>query len=128
MEPEPGDPHNLAGEPSPRRVDPFTIAVYTVLVFVFVVLFAMMFRVLPAGAQQPQCAPAVELERQLSDQYKETPRWLGRIPSGGGMFFLTMAPDGETWTIYIRRQDGIACLLAAGVKGAFIDGPKGETF
>lgn len=96
-------------------------AVYAVLVFVFIGFAWAAF-----AQQQPKCGPAVEIERQLSGQYKETAHWIGRVADNTALFVLAQSPDGETWTIYIRRQDGMACLLAAGVKGEFVDAPKRE--
>lgn len=76
--------------------------------------------------QQPTCGPAVEIERKLASEYKESPRWVGRL-SDGSVLFLVGSEGGETWTIY-RRLGDMACLVAGGVDGQFIDAPRGETF
>jgi len=93
--------------------------VIAVLAFVLVT-----FAVAAFAQQQPQCGPAVEMEHKLRDQYKETPRWVGRTPDNSALLVVAASPDGATWTIYVRRQDGVVCFLVAGVKGEFVDGPK----
>jgi hypothetical protein len=71
-----------------------------------------------AYAQGGPCLPYAALADQLSRTYGEAPASAGL--TGGAdtarrmMVEVWSSPDGATWTLVLRRPDGIACLMASG--------------
>lgn len=84
-----------------------------------------------ARSQQPQmmqikCAEASKQEQHLREQFAEEPVWIGSNQNGMA-FFLVQSADGKTWT-WLMRQGNVACIVADGTNGQFVDGARPETF
>lgn len=84
-----------------------------------------------AEAQQRQmmqmiCDEAAKQEQHLREQFKEEPVWIG-LNQNGMAFFVVQSPDGKTWT-WLMRRGNVACIIADGANGQFVDGAKPETF
>ncbi len=96
----------------------FGAAILALLAAVF--LLATSFH---AGAQYRSmvpvmCGSANEVEKMLKETYAESPIWVGA--AGTSTAFLTQSADGG-WTIYVRGQDGSACVLGSGQNGQTVD-------
>jgi hypothetical protein len=63
-------------------------------------------------AQQQPCGPTGMVEKRIHDQYGESIVGAGVTP--GGLMFFTNNPDSGTWTIMLRRPDGMTCVLMGG--------------
>lgn len=66
----------------------------------------------PAAAQPP-CGPHEQVLDWLAERYDEAPLAVG-VGNNARLVELVVSPGGETWSLLIVRQDGIACLVAAG--------------
>ena len=96
-------------------------------VFLLTMVLVIMFYIAtPAKSQEapgaPPCGPADKLQEQLEKQYGET------IVGGGfvnnDIIIITTNPKSHSFTIMMRRPDGIACLLIGG-KGFAMADPAG---
>jgi hypothetical protein len=72
-------------------------------------------------AQQP-CGPTGQVEKRIHDQYGESIVGAGVVD--GGTMFLTANPDSGTFTIMLRRKDGMTCVLMGGKGFATLDAVK----
>jgi hypothetical protein len=63
-------------------------------------------------AQQSPCGPTGAVEKRIADQYGESIVGAGITP--GGILFITMNPETQTFTIMLRRPDGQTCVLMGG--------------
>jgi len=72
-------------------------------------------------AQQP-CGPTGQVEKRIHDQYGESIVGAGVVD--GGTMFLTANPDSGTFTILLRRKDGLTCVLMGGKGFATLDAVK----
>lgn len=92
----------------------------------FLVLVSLLFLMFivgtPARSQEahPPCMPAADLQKQLAEHYGET------VTAGGavgpqGVVFITTNPKTHTFTILIRKPDGMACLIVGGTGFALAD-------
>jgi len=63
-------------------------------------------------AQAQPCGPTGMVERRIHDQFGESIVGAGVTP--GGVMFLTTNPDTQTFTIMLRRPDGMTCVLMGG--------------
>jgi len=52
------------------------------------------------------------VEKRIADQYGES--IVGAGVTAGGVMFLTSNPTTGTFTIMLRRQDGMTCVLMGG--------------
>jgi hypothetical protein len=64
-------------------------------------------------AQQQPCGPTGMVEKRIHDQYGESIVGAG-VVDGGSLVFLTANPDSGTFTIMLRRPDGMTCVLMGG--------------
>lgn len=74
-----------------------------------------------AQAQQP-CGPTGLVEKRIHDQFGETVVGAGMAP--GGVIFITSNPVTQTYTILLRRPDGMTCVLMGGTGYAAADAEK----
>jgi len=72
-----------------------------------------------ASAQQPPCGPTGTVEKRIHDQYGETIVGAGVV--AGGILFTLANPDTQTFTILLRRPDGMTCVLMGGTGYAMQD-------
>lgn len=62
---------------------------------------------------QPQpCGPRDQVEKRIWKQYGESVIGAGIVP--GGTLYVTANPTTGTFTILLRRPDGMACVLMGG--------------
>lgn len=73
----------------------------------------------PEPVDDPMCADAVALSRSLGAQYSERPLGIGM--SSLGRHVLMVGP--KSWTVLALREDGKACVVAAGIP---TPEPKGD--
>lgn len=66
----------------------------------------------PAPAQTLPCAPAAAMNAELASKYGEHPVAAG--VSKSGMVYVTANPESGTFTVLLRRPDGVSCILVAG--------------
>jgi len=76
-------------------------------------------------AQQQPCGPTGQVEKRIADQYGESIIGAGVVD--GGVMFLTTNPDTGTFTIMLRRKDGLTCVLMGGTGFATQDAIKKGT-
>jgi ABC-type enterobactin transport system permease subunit len=78
----------------------------------------------PAIAQEaPQpCGPTGTVEARISKQYGESLVGAGIVP--GGVLFTTANPETGTFTIMLRRPDGVTCVMMGGTGYAFQEPKK----
>lgn len=70
----------------------------------------------PALAQ-PFCAETDQIERALSEDFKESAVWEGFNPTHGVIMQLWTNSETSTWTIVATGPDGETCVVAAGTHG-----------
>lgn len=76
-----------------------------------------------ASAQQAQpCGPTGIVEKRIHDQFGES--IVGAGMTSGGAMFLTSNPETGTWTIFLRRPDGLTCVLMGGTGYATLESFK----
>jgi hypothetical protein len=65
--------------------------------------------------QQPpqQCGSRADLVKALAGKYTEAPIAAGMIDEKTVLEVFARL-DGESWTVFVSRADGISCLFAAG--------------
>jgi hypothetical protein len=63
-------------------------------------------------AQQSPCGPTGQVEKRIHDQYGESIVGAGITP--GGILFTLANPETGTFTILLRRPDGMTCVLMGG--------------
>lgn len=67
----------------------------------------------PSRAQEAQpCGPRDQVEKRIWKQYGESVLGAGITP--GGILYLTANLKTGTFTILLRRPDGMACVLMGG--------------
>jgi hypothetical protein len=76
------------------------------------VAFLLCLAPMPSSAQQPPCGPTGAVEKRIHDQYGETIVGAGVV--AGGILFTLANPDTQTFTILLRRPDGMTCVLMGG--------------
>lgn len=68
----------------------------------------------PAAAQQrAYCAPRALIAERLTTDFGETLEGIG-LQSPRHLVEIWAAPGTGTWTIFVTRADGIACVVASG--------------
>jgi hypothetical protein len=78
-----------------------------------------------ASAQQAPCGPTGAVEKRIHDQYGETIVGAGVV--AGGILFTLANPQTQTFTILLRRPDGMTCVLMGGTGYAMQDPIKPGT-
>jgi hypothetical protein len=78
-----------------------------------------------ASAQQPPCGPTGSVEKRIHDQFGETIVGAGVV--AGGILFILANPQTQTFTILLRRPDGMTCVLMGGTGYAMQDPIKPGT-
>lgn len=73
-------------------------------------------------AQQQPCGPTGLVEKRIHDQFGESIVGAGVVD--GGVVFLTSNPQTGTFTIMLRRKDGLTCVLMGGTGYATLDAFK----
>lgn len=63
-------------------------------------------------AQQSPCGPTGQVEARIHKQYGESIVGAGIVP--GGILFTTANPKTQTFTILLRRPDGMTCVMMGG--------------
>jgi hypothetical protein len=76
-------------------------------------------------AQQQPCGPTGMVEKRIHDQYGESIVGAGVVD--GGVMFLTTNPESGTFTIMLRRKDGLTCVLMGGTGYATLEALKKGT-
>jgi predicted ATP-dependent serine protease len=76
-------------------------------------------------AQQTACGPTGQVEKRIHTDYGESIVGAGVV--SGGVMFLTNNPTTGTWTILLRRQDGVTCVLMGGTGYATQEAVKSGT-
>jgi hypothetical protein len=77
-------------------------------------------------AQQQPCGPTGMVEKRIAEQYGESIVGAG-VVADGSVMFLTTNPDTGTFTIMLRRKDGLTCVLMGGTGFATQDAIKKGT-
>lgn len=75
-------------------------------------LIALGLMAVPAMAQQ--CGPRDQLVEFLRDKHSETQVSTGAVGTDGTAVEVFAKQDGATWTMFVSRPDGIACLITSG--------------
>ncbi len=78
----------------------------------FLILAALFAFMTPAHAMQ--CAKYTELVEVLDKQYGETRRAHGMAGTQTPQIAELYVSEAGTWTLLLRRPDGIGCIYAAG--------------
>lgn len=80
-----------------------------------------------ASAQSPQmpCGPSKTMEDHIRDKYGESA--IGMGIAAGGVMALMANPETGTFTVLIRRPDGMSCLLMGGTGFTSIEALKSGT-
>lgn len=73
-------------------------------------------------AQQQPCGPTGLVEKRIHDQHGESIVGAGVV--AGGTMFITANPDTGSFTIMLRRPDGLTCVLMGGTGYATLDAFK----
>lgn len=73
-------------------------------------------------AQQPPCGPTGMVEKQLTEKYKESIVGAGIV--NGGVLFTLVNPETGTFTILLRRPDGMTCIVMSGTGYTIQDPPQ----
>jgi hypothetical protein len=76
-------------------------------------------------AQQTACGPTGQVEKRIHTDYGESIVGAGVV--NGGVMFLTSNPTTGTFTIMLRRQDGMTCVLMGGNGYATLESIKPGT-
>jgi hypothetical protein len=76
-------------------------------------------------AQQPPCGPTGMVEKRIHDQYGESIVGAGVVD--GGVLFTLANPQTGTFTVLLRRKDGMTCVLMGGTGYATQDPIKPGT-
>lgn len=63
-------------------------------------------------AQQTPCGPTGQVEKRIKDEYGES--IVGAGITRGGILFTLVNPDTKTFTILLRRPDGMTCVMMGG--------------
>ena len=79
-----------------------------------------------ANVQAQDCAPYAVVIKTLASEYGEARVAYGVALGGQGIVEIFATPSGSTFTILIRRTDGIACAAAAGENWQWSAPPKPE--
>lgn len=73
-----------------------------------------------ANAQQPMmpgggpwCGEHKLITEQLKARYQEEPTAIG-VQADGRLMEVFASQDGATWTVVLRRPDGVSCVVAVG--------------
>ena len=81
----------------------------------------------PARSQEPPqlpCAPAAFVEDKLAKEYGETLTAAGSVHDA--FIIITTNPKTGTFTILLRRPDGLSCFLTSGKGWALADAAKAK--
>ncbi len=89
------------------------------------VAFLLCLAPVASSAQQAPCGPTGAVEKRIHDQYGETIAGAGM--SQGNAVFTLVNPTTGTWTILMRRPDGMTCVLMGGTGYAMQDPIKPGT-
>lgn len=74
----------------------------------------------PARSQEnPACGPRAEIDKRMWVQFGESPIGAGVTP--GGILYVTANPQTGSFTIILRRPDGIACVMMGGTGWADVE-------
>ena len=73
--------------------------------------------------QQQPCGPTGIVEKQMADKFGESIVGAGFM--GSDVLLTLTNPETGTFTILVRRQDGMTCLLMSGTGYAFQEPTKG---
>ena len=73
--------------------------------------------------QGPPCAPSVAVDQTLEKQYGETITG-AVVADSAGFVVLTTNPKTGTFTILMRRPDGMSCIIVGGKGWALADPAK----
>lgn len=79
------------------------------------VIIAMYIIATPSRSQeQPQmpCIPKLALDQQIAKRYGESILGAGVTPVG--ILYITVNPTTGTFTVVMRRPDGMACIVGGG--------------
>ena len=78
-----------------------------------------------AKAQQaPPCSPNATMTAMLLDKYREQIVGAGMSTGNKWPVVIYSSPEGDTFTIAIRRPDGLTCLLMSGTGWVTIEPSK----
>jgi hypothetical protein len=86
-----------------------------------VVLLTIAYATAPSRSQDvpPGCAPRVILEQRIAKDYGESIVGAGVTPVG--VLYVTANPTTQTFSVIVRRADGLACLIGGGKGWATTD-------
>lgn len=72
--------------------------------------------------QQTPCGPTGMVEKRIASEYGESIVGAGVV--NGGILFTLANPDTGTFTILLRRPDGMTCVLMGGTGYATTEAVK----
>lgn len=72
-----------------------------------------------ALAQESPCGPTGKVEDRIAKEYGESLIGAGIV--AGGVLFTTTNPTTGTFTVMLRRKDGVTCVLMGGTGYAIQD-------
>lgn len=88
---------------------------FSMACLLLVLLLGFMYYVAtPARSQDARpCLPKLEMDKKLWNQFGESPIGAG-LADSGGILYLTTNPKTGSFTVLIRRPDGITCMMTGG--------------
>jgi hypothetical protein len=105
----------------PPKTERVWYVIYLIAVLGIVMFGALCFEAM-AQEQQPICAPIGQLAPLWEQHHHERIAWEGVVPQPGGQprEVILFQSDKGAWSLFVV-QDGIACMVAAGVDGTPMD-------
>ena len=97
-------------------------------IFFAVVLIGMYLLATPARPQTPpvSCGKTADIEKFLRSDYKETPAYVG-VSQGGSPVLIFTNPEKQTFTVVMRKPNGVSCMMVAGINWTEVEQPKKGT-
>ena len=76
----------------------------------------------PQGPSGPPCAKSDAIDKQLEKEFGETITAAGVLQvQGQGYMYLTTNPKTGSFTVLVRRPDGVSCIVLGGKGFALAD-------
>ncbi len=97
-----------------------------IFIFTGLALFSLalvgLFFAARAGAQEPPCKPADQVERMLSSQFNE--QRVSVAATSDGKLLERWESSGGSWTLVLRIKRNVLCLIASGLNWREL--PRGQ--
>jgi hypothetical protein len=98
----------------------------TILAGLLLIFSLMAVDTIAHAQDRPPCVPSQDMDKVLLEKYGESVVAAGIMP-GQGIFYVTANPKTQTFTAFVRRPDGLSCIVMGGTGFAMGDdiAPKG---